>query len=115
MLFYSDTTAPTLTFLSYLLAKHPEEAEKVYGELTDVDPFDTGAISTLPHLIGVINEAMRSFPVATTTVSRTTPAEGITISDTWIPGDSKILTPRWVIFTSMFFRTESHFSSFFHS
>ncbi|KAK3166673.1 hypothetical protein OEA41_009798 [Lepraria neglecta] len=94
----SDTTAPSLTFLSYLLAKHPEHAEKIHAELAVVDPLDLNAISVLPQLNGTINEAMRLYPVATTVVSRETLPKGIMIGDTFIPGNTKVLAPRWVIF-----------------
>ncbi|KAL9120139.1 MAG: hypothetical protein Q9187_003309 [Circinaria calcarea] len=94
----SDTTAPSLIFLFYCLAKYPEHAEKVYSELAGVDPLDLNAVSTLPHLNGTINEAQRLYSVAPTIVSRVTPPHGIMIGDTFIPGNTKVLAPRWVVF-----------------
>lgn len=94
----SDTTAPSLVFLLYCIAKHPEHADRIYAELGEVDPLDLSAVSALPHLNGAINEAMRLYSVAPTTVSRQTPPQGVMIGDTFIPGDTKVLSPRWVTF-----------------
>lgn len=95
---YSDTTAPSLTFICYCLAKYPEHAEQLYAELARVDPLDLNAVSALPHLNGFIFEVMRMYAVAPTVVTRQTPSQGIMIGDTFIPGDTKVLAPRWVIF-----------------
>lgn len=94
----SDTTAPSLTFICYCLAKYPEHAEKLHAELARVDPLDLNAVSALPHLNGFIFEVMRMYAVAPTVVTRQTPSQGIMIGDTFIPGDTKVLAPRWVIF-----------------
>ncbi|KAL8955278.1 MAG: hypothetical protein Q9193_006812 [Seirophora villosa] len=94
----SDTTAPTLTFLLYVVARNPDAADKISAELADIDPMDLSTVSTLPHLNGVINEAMRLYSVTPTTVSRQTPPQGVMLGDTWIPGNTKVLSPRWVIF-----------------
>ena len=94
----SDTTAPTLIFLLYCIAKHRSHAEKIYKELEGVDPFDLNTISGLPHLNGAIHEAMRLYPIAPTTIQRLTPPEGVMLGGTLIPGDTKVLLPRWVIF-----------------
>ena len=102
MRFDSDTTAPSLTFICYCLARHPEHAEKLYAELSGVDPLDLNAVSALPHLNGFINEVMRLYSVAPTVVTRQTPPQGIMMGDTFIPGDTKVLAPRWVIFRRKF-------------
>ena len=94
----SDTTAPTLTFLFYLIAQNPEDADKIYAELADIDPMDLNTVSTLPHLNGTINEAMRLYSVTPTTVSRQTPPQGVMLGGTRIPGNTKVISPRWVIF-----------------
>ena len=94
----SDTTAPSLTFLCYCLAAHPYHADKIHAEVATVDPLDLAAISALPHLNGTINEVMRLYSVAPTVVSRLTPPQGMTIGETFIPGDVKVVAPRWVIF-----------------
>jgi len=79
------------------LAKYPEHAEKIYDELTRVDPHDVNALSALPHLNSVINESMRLLPVALTITTRVTPPEGIYIEGQYIPGNTKLAAPRYSI------------------
>ncbi|KAI4112731.1 MAG: hypothetical protein LQ345_006158 [Seirophora villosa] len=93
----SDTTAPQLIFLLYLIAQNPDAADKISTELADVEPMDLNAVSRLPHLNGVINEALRLYSAVPTAVSRQTPPQGVMLGDTWIPGDTKVIIPRWVI------------------
>lgn len=82
----------------FCIARHPLDADKIYTELTGVDPLDLDTLSTLPHLNGAIHEAMRLYSVAPSTVSRQTPPQGVTVGSTTIPGNTKVLIPRWVIF-----------------
>lgn len=72
--------------------------EKIHAELTGVDPLDLTAVSAMPHLNAIISESMRLYPVIPTIVSRTTPPQGVMIGDTYIPGDVKVVAPRWTIF-----------------
>ena len=93
----SDTTAPSLITLFYLLARHPDGAEKIAQELSLVDTQDIEAVATLPHLNGSIDEAMRLLPAVLTLVTRVSPPEGINIEGTHIPGNVKIAAPRYSI------------------
>jgi cytochrome P450 len=72
--------------------------EKIYAELNGVDPLDLNAISALPHLNATIYESMRLYSVAPTIVTRITPPQGVVIGGTFIPGNVKVLAPRWTIF-----------------
>lgn len=93
----SDSTAPSIIFLLYFLARHPEHAQKIQDELDNVDVENVRALSALPHLNGCINEALRLLPAILTAISRNVPAEGITFGDTFIPGGTKICAPRYSI------------------
>lgn len=62
-----------------------------------VDHEDPNALAALPHLNGTINEAMRLLPAVLTFSSRVTPPEGITVENTFIPGNTKICAPRYTI------------------
>lgn len=93
---HSDTTASTLTFLCYSVAKNPRAAQQIYDEVKDIDTFDINTVASLPHLNGVMSEVLRLYPAATTLTVRDTPSEGLMIGDTWIPGKTKILSSRWV-------------------
>ena len=92
----SDTTASTLTFLFYCLAKHAKDTNRIFEELKDVDYFDMATIASLPHLNGVVNEVLRLYPAATTMITRDTPVEGLTVGAQFIPAATRILTSRWV-------------------
>lgn len=94
----SDTTGPTLILLWYCLAKYPEYAERIYGELAGVDVHDPSALANLPQLNGFIKESMRLYPAALTMGSRVTPPEGVWFEDTFIPGSVKVAAPRYSIF-----------------
>lgn len=95
--FYSDTTAATLTYLFYHLAREPEQARILREELAPLVPDVTNishqAIQDAPHLNGVINETLRLHPPVPSGVLRVTPPEGMNIGDTFIPGNITVSTP----------------------
>ncbi|CEJ59403.1 hypothetical protein PMG11_08028 [Penicillium brasilianum] len=94
----SDTTGPSLILLWYFMALYPEQAERVYQEVKDVDPSDINTLANLPCLNGFINESMRLIPAALTMGTRVTPPEGMTIDGTFIPGGIKVAAPKYTIF-----------------
>ena len=62
-----ETTASTLTSLSYFLSKHPEIQERVYDEVTDVmqrhdGKIDHETISEMEYLEACVNESLRLLP-----------------------------------------------------
>lgn len=93
----SETIAPTLTTLFYLLARHPNDMETIADELGSVDIEDVRAIASLPHLNGAINEAMRLLPAVPTVGTRVSPPDGMEVEGTFIPGDVKLVAPRYSI------------------
>ncbi|KAJ5473790.1 hypothetical protein N7475_003356 [Penicillium sp. IBT 31633x] len=93
----SDTTASSLTLLFYFLARYPHHVKKIYEEIQGVDRESPAALAMLPHLTGTIKEAMRLLPAVLTFSSRVTPAEGLMIDGTFIPGIIKICAPRYTI------------------
>lgn len=102
----SDTTAPSLTTLLYLLARHPKDVAQIQDELQAVNSRDVPSIANLPHLNGAINEAMRLLPAVLTFVTRVSPPEGMYVDGTYIPGNIKLAAPRYSIG-----RRKWHFSS----
>lgn len=81
-----------------MLAKYPEHADKLYDELVTCDVTDANALATLPYLEAVINESMRLCPPALTGASRMTSDEGLWIDEVWIPGNTKVVAPKYSIF-----------------
>nr|QKG86308.1 NotG [Aspergillus sp. FM242] len=98
----SDTTATTLTSIVYELARRPEEVEQLRAELLPIETDAAGEflhdrISQLPRLNGFINETLRLHPPVPSIIPRKTPAEGIQLGDTHIPGGMTVFSPQWVI------------------
>ena len=96
----SDTTAATMTFLFYELAKKPEELKKLRDELKplttnpewrDVD------IKNAHHLNGAINEALRMHPPVPSGVERLVPDGGAQVGDVFLPEHTQFWMPQYVI------------------
>ncbi|KAF2971326.1 hypothetical protein GQX73_g2289 [Xylaria multiplex] len=98
----SDTTATTLTVIFRYLAQYPHHMGLLRAE---IDPLQRGELgeyayidlSTLKHLNGVINEALRLFPPVPTSLARLTPPEGLDIDGKFIPGNTTVICPQFVI------------------
>jgi tryprostatin B 6-hydroxylase len=59
--------------------------------------FASEELASLTHLNGVINEALRLYPVVPTATYRKAPPEGISIGETFIPGGTDVWTPQYAI------------------
>ncbi|KAI1274542.1 cytochrome P450 [Xylaria sp. FL0933] len=98
----SETVAITSISIFRYLAQYPHHV----GILrTEIDPlrrneqgnFIYTDLSNLKHLNGVINEALRLFPPVPTILPRVTPPEGLDIDGTFIPGNTTVFCPQFVI------------------
>ncbi|XP_058453155.1 cytochrome P450 4d2-like [Malaya genurostris] len=61
-----DTTSSALTFITYLLAKHPDVQEKLHHEITTVlgstiPPLTTSLLNQLKYMDAVIKESLRVY------------------------------------------------------
>jgi len=85
-----DTTAVTLVFFSYLIAKNPEWFDKLAAELsdyTDVDTLQSSELEKLPLLNAVIRETLRLYPPAASPVfSRVSQMTVVSLGGYFIPG-----------------------------
>ncbi|KAM7314967.1 putative cytochrome P450 [Ixodes scapularis] len=94
-----DTTALTLAFGAFLLAKYPEEQERVFNEIVSVfsEP-DTeltyDGIQKLKRLDMLIAETMRLYPPVVLFVSRCC-RQDTTIMGQFIPAGVNVLVPTW--------------------
>lgn len=98
----SDTTASSLAALFYYLAKFPTHVKKLRVELDALPEgpsrYDTHQLKDLSHLNAVINETLRLLPPIASGVQRYTPAEGLQIGDTWVPGYVNVQVPSYAMF-----------------
>jgi cytochrome P450 len=93
----SDTTRVVLIRVWYFLAKYPQQAEKLLSELRDVNERDANVLALLPHLKGVINEALRQMAAQLTGSGRIAGPEGFWVDKTWILGGVKVTALRYII------------------
>jgi tryprostatin B 6-hydroxylase len=97
----SDTTASTLTFAFYQLAKNPSLIQNLRTELDPLrqanGDFNLKDLEKAEYLNGVINETLRLHPAVPSGVLRMTPKEGITVGGTYIPGHVTVVTPSWTM------------------
>lgn len=98
---HSDTTATTLSAAMFELAQHPRHIELLRQELMPhMDPSGevfNDKIANLKHLNAVINETLRLHPPVPTALQRKTPPEGMAIDETFIPGNTTVICPQYVL------------------
>ena len=84
-----DTTAITLVYIAYLLAKHPGWFDKLAEELssyTDVDSLQSSELEKASLLNAVIRETLRLYPPAASPVfSRVVPEGGTSLGGYDLP------------------------------
>jgi tryprostatin B 6-hydroxylase len=97
----SEPTASALVGLFYELAKHPDQADRICEEVMQqgVDIQDGNSLlRSCPHLEAAIFESLRLYPSIPSAGNRkTSSTEGTTIRGTYIPPDTTIVAPRFVI------------------
>ncbi|XP_063709030.1 cytochrome P450 4d2-like [Culicoides brevitarsis] len=86
------TTATALSFTVYLLAKHPEEQEKVFKEIkTKIQsgPLTLRDLNSLSYLDNVLKESFRLFPPVFSIVKE--PVEDLPVRDFMVPKNTAII------------------------
>ena len=95
----SDTTASTLASTFYELVGNKDWMAKLKNAIGR--HLDSGktlvnqSLQNIPELNAVINETLRLHP-PTGLLQRKTPPEGLTIGDTFVPGNITVFCPQWV-------------------
>ncbi|KAJ5758202.1 Cytochrome P450 [Penicillium nucicola] len=95
----SDTTAATLTNILFHLVNN----QALYKELqTELDSFlpelSYDKLTSSKLLDAVINETLRLHPAVPSGVQRVTPAEGVKIGETYVPGNTIVAIPLHTLF-----------------
>jgi hypothetical protein len=105
LIIYSEPTAQILAAIFHELSIHPEHIDKIREELGGVCITNFKALTELPHLNAVIQEAMRLHPNLLTGGSRKTTENGVTIGDVYIPPHITVITPHYTIARRMSSKT----------
>ncbi|KIW07631.1 uncharacterized protein PV09_01577 [Verruconis gallopava] len=97
----SDTTSATLVYVFNYLARDPALVEKARKELEPLvsadGSFDNKEAANANFINGCINEALRLNPPVPTALQRLTPPEGLMVGDTYIPGNTCVWCPSYVM------------------
>lgn len=94
----SDPSTSTLIGAFCELGRNPDQAEKVFQEVSLVDDInDIQQLRKLHHLGAVINETMRLYPALLSGGSRKTSSKGLTIAGQFIPPFTTTISPRYTI------------------
>ncbi|KAF2645995.1 putative benzoate 4-monooxygenase cytochrome P450 [Massarina eburnea CBS 473.64] len=93
----SETTATTLASALYFMAKYPEKQRKLQQLLDEVIPepsaWDYEKVKATTYIDDWISETLRLRPALLNGGPRQTPARGITVDETYIPGGCNVLIP----------------------
>lgn len=89
-----ETTAIALTYALASLAAHPDERERVLGEVRGVDG-DLSPDTPLPHTDRVVRETLRLYPPAYMLFRQTTTTD--TVAGYEVPEGTRVVLPQWGI------------------
>lgn len=94
----SDTTANTMTYLTWALCKHPEIRDALVEELRSLpEEFSEQDLRSLPRLNNVVKETLRLYCAAPSALPRIVPAEGVVFSGHRLPGGTTVSTQAYTL------------------
>lgn len=105
----SETTATTLASVIYYLAKHQAVQQKLKSDIDAVlgEQWAYEEVKKITFIDDIINETLRLKPALLTGGYRVTPLQGLTVDDTFIPGDTNVFVPVQAIQTDPRYWTEA--------
>ncbi|KAF9888504.1 hypothetical protein FE257_008611 [Aspergillus nanangensis] len=94
----SDTTAVTLTYLTWAVLKKPELQLKLEAEVATLnEDFEDADVERLPLVAAVIEETLRLYGAAPGSLPRTVPSGGSTLAGYFIPEGYSIETQAYTL------------------
>ncbi|KAH4228981.1 hypothetical protein HBI06_091500 [Parastagonospora nodorum] len=100
----TETTATTLSGLTYLLTQHPESmkklADEVRGTFDSSDAISMEKIAHLPYLNACLKESLRRYPPVPVGMPHLTPSDGSTICGQFVPPGTTVSAPHWAVYNS---------------
>lgn len=94
----SDTTAATLTNIFFHLASDRTLYKALQTKLDALSSLSHDKLTGVKLLDAIINETLRLHPAVPSGTQRLTPPEGITIGNTYIPGNLMVCIPQHTLF-----------------
>lgn len=80
----------------YFLATHPESYKRLQNDVDEAENLQNAA-SQLPYLQAILTETLRLKPSVPSGNPRVTPPEGLVIDEVWIPGNTIVIVPQYVV------------------
>jgi len=105
-----ETSASALVWALYLLAEHPECANKLAGELTALhgEAPSLRDLEHLPYLRGALDESLRLYP-PTHRIGRTVKTP-VMVGGNLLPKGAEVLIPQWSVHrSSRWYKDSGHF------
>jgi cytochrome P450 len=94
----TDTTGVTTTYVIWAVLKHPEVKVRLQGELDSLLPgFSITNVQSLKYLHCVINETLRLYGAASSSLPRTTPRDGRQLGGYFIPEKTTVETQAFTL------------------
>ncbi|KAK1776940.1 cytochrome P450 [Copromyces sp. CBS 386.78] len=97
----SETTATTLTGVTYLLTQNPEVLKRVTQEVRaafkSVDEIDINSVNKLTYMLAVLNETLRLYPPVTSNLARVVPREGAKVLGEYFPEGTVLEVQSWAM------------------
>ncbi|KAF4883726.1 Cytochrome P450 monooxygenase cypX [Colletotrichum fructicola] len=94
----SDTTAAVLTYLIWSVLEQKELQRRLEDEVSQLgDDFNDKTLDDCPLLNAVIEETLRLYPAVPSSLPRTVPEEGATLSAHYIPAGAVVYSPAYTL------------------
>ncbi|KAL7806057.1 cytochrome P450 [Trichoderma gracile] len=98
----SETTATTLSGVTYFLLSHPEVLEKVKNEVrssfTSEDQIDLISVQKLNYMLAVLQETLRMYPPVPGAIPRRAQPGGDVICGQYVPQDTVLGIWQWPMY-----------------
>lgn len=92
----SDTTANSLTYLVWAVCRDSGIKSRLVAELSQIDgDFGDSDLRNLPYLNQVIDETLRMYSAAPSSLPRVVPPNGSAVCGRWLPGGTIVSTQAW--------------------
>ncbi|KAJ4392470.1 hypothetical protein N0V85_007030, partial [Neurospora sp. IMI 360204] len=95
----SETTATTLSGVTYLLTQNPEVLKRVTQEVRtafkSVEEIDINSVNKLTYMLAVLNETLRLYPAVTSNLPRIVPRGGAKVLGEYIPEGTLVDVQQW--------------------